>query len=95
MRAAYKEALNIDLPRTSAEQELLGTNIDRADLQSGDLVFFRTRRVTPAELVERALVDRVRVAVAGPDRIRACLHLDVDDAGVERAIAAITRAVAA
>ena len=60
-----------------------------------NLVFFRTRRVTPAELVERALVDRVRVAVAGPDRIRACLHLDVDDAGVERAIAAITRAVAA
>jgi len=54
-----------------------------------NLVFFRTHEVTPAVLVQRALAQGVRVAVAGPDRIRACLHLDVDDAGVSRAIEVI------
>ncbi len=47
VRAAYKEALNVDLPRTSAEQELLGANVERANLQSGDLVFFRTQGMGP------------------------------------------------
>lgn len=47
VRAAYKEALDVDLPRTSAEQELLGANIERAKLQSGDLVFFRTQGMGP------------------------------------------------
>ncbi len=58
-----------------------------------NLVYFRTRALAPAALVERMLADGVRVAVAGPDRIRACLHLDVDDAGVERAVAAARAAV--
>ncbi|HEY4221767.1 MAG TPA: GntG family PLP-dependent aldolase [Myxococcota bacterium] len=60
-----------------------------------NLVFFRTQRVPPAMLVERALAQGVRVSSAGPDRIRACFHLDVDDAGTERAVAAIRAAAAA
>jgi hypothetical protein len=32
------------------------------------------------------------VAFGGPGRFRAVTHLDVDDAGIERAIAAIRRA---
>lgn len=60
-----------------------------------NLVFFRTRKVAPAALVQSALAQGVRVAVAGPDRIRACLHLDVDDAGVMRAIGAIRTAASA
>ena len=47
VRAAYKEALAIDLPRTSTEQELLGKNIERLNLKSGDLVFFRTQGMGP------------------------------------------------
>jgi threonine aldolase len=60
-----------------------------------NLVFFRTRKISPAALVQSALAQGVRVAAGGPDRIRACLHLDVDDAGVARAIAALRAAVSA
>ncbi len=57
-----------------------------------NLVFFTSARKLPREIVERALADGVRVAAAGPARLRACLHLDVDDAGVERAVRAVERA---
>ena len=46
-RTIYKEALAVDLPRTAAEQERLGTRVDRANLVSGDLVFFRTQGMGP------------------------------------------------
>lgn len=58
-----------------------------------NLVFFRTRKISPAALVQSALAQRVRVAQAGHDRVRACLHLDVDDAGITKAIGAIGAAV--
>lgn len=58
-----------------------------------NLVFFRSSVLAPNLLVERMLALGVRVAVAGPDRIRACLHLDVDDAGVEQALAAARAAL--
>lgn len=51
-----------------------------------NLVFFRSRAVPPPLLVERMLTRGVRMAPAGADRLRACLHLDVDDAGVEHAL---------
>ena len=35
-------AQGIDVPRTTREQFSVGTNVDRAALQPGDLVFFRT-----------------------------------------------------
>ena len=60
-----------------------------------NLVYFRVRRGSPTALVERMLAQHgVRMAVAGADRIRACLHLDIDDAGVARAIAAARAAAA-
>ena len=46
-RTIYKEALAVALPRTAAEQELLGTKVDRSKLVSGDLVFFRTQGMGP------------------------------------------------
>lgn len=58
-----------------------------------NLVFFRTRAVPPGLLAERMLQQGVRVAVAGPDRIRACLHLDVDDAAIDRALDAARAAL--
>lgn len=57
-----------------------------------NLVFFRTRAKAPGVIVESMLAQGVRVAAAGPDRLRACLHLDVDDAGVERAVRAVESA---
>jgi threonine aldolase len=57
-----------------------------------NLVFFRTKKHTSHALAERLLAHGVRVGVAGPDRVRACLHMDVDDAGLEtakRAFAAV------
>jgi peptidoglycan endopeptidase LytE len=39
------EIVDVSLPRTAREQSQAGKWIKRADLQDGDLVFFRTRRV--------------------------------------------------
>ena len=40
----YREALGIELPRTSREMGTRGTKVARADLAPGDLVFFQTGR---------------------------------------------------
>lgn len=58
-----------------------------------NIVYVKTP--APQKVVEAMLGHGVRVAVAGPARIRACLHLDIDDAGLERAVAAARVAVAA
>lgn len=42
MQYIFRKTLAINLPRTSAEQATVGIHIDRANLQAGDLVFFRT-----------------------------------------------------
>ncbi len=39
----FRHTLGKDLPATSASQFHAGTQVDRADLRTGDLVFFRTR----------------------------------------------------
>ena len=57
-----------------------------------NLVYLRTSGIPPSVFVERALAKGVRVAVAGPDRVRACLHLDVDDTGLARAADALRAA---
>ena len=57
-----------------------------------NLVYFRATRKRPSEIVDGALAAGVRVAAAGADRLRACLHLDIDDAGVERAVRAVEQA---
>ena len=44
---AYREAFEVSLPRTSKEQEQLGREVARAELETGDLVFFRTQGMGP------------------------------------------------
>jgi len=42
VRYVYKEALGKDLPRTAAAISQVGQQIDKNDLQPGDLVFYNT-----------------------------------------------------
>jgi cell wall-associated NlpC family hydrolase len=42
VRYVFKQSNNIDLPRTSAEMSRVGEQVDKKDLQPGDLVFFNT-----------------------------------------------------
>ncbi|GAK01772.1 C40 family peptidase [Geomicrobium sp. JCM 19055] len=37
----YEEAIGVHLPRFSREQQQMGQDIERSDLQSGDVVFFQ------------------------------------------------------
>ncbi len=46
VRYVFKQSNNIDLPRTSAEMSRVGEQVDKKDLQPGDLVFFNTLRRT-------------------------------------------------
>jgi threonine aldolase len=47
-----------------------------------------------APALSEALAARgVRIGAMGPHRLRACTHLDVDDAGIETAIAALRATV--
>ncbi len=49
---------------------------------------------TPAELLQGLAARGVRMVPFGPTRIRAVLHLEVDDDGVDRAVAAFAAVVA-
>jgi cell wall-associated NlpC family hydrolase len=42
VRHVFKEAWGADLPRTSEEMSHVGQQVDRQDLQPGDLVFYDT-----------------------------------------------------
>ena len=46
VRYVFKQSNDIDLPRTSVEMSRVGEQIDKKDLQPGDLVFFNTLRRT-------------------------------------------------
>ena len=60
-----------------------------------NLVFFDTREagLTADELTARIRQLGVLVSAAGPYRVRACTHLDVDAAGVALAVQAIADVV--
>ncbi len=42
VRLVFKDAVNVDLPRTAAEISRAGEKIEPAELQPGDLVFYNT-----------------------------------------------------
>lgn len=42
MQHIFKNSMQINLPRTSAQQAKMGKHVNRSDLQPGDMVFFRT-----------------------------------------------------
>lgn len=56
-----------------------------------NLVFFSTEGCgwTAPALSEALAARGVRIGAMGPHHLRACTHLDVDDAGIEQAIAAL------
>jgi threonine aldolase len=60
-----------------------------------NLVFFDTRNagLTADALAERVRRDGVLVSTVGPNRVRACTHLDVDTAGIELAVKVIAGAL--
>jgi probable lipoprotein NlpC len=43
---AYKSRLGINLPRTTKLQSELGRKVSKKDLKTGDLVFFKTGKIT-------------------------------------------------
>jgi hypothetical protein len=43
VRYVFRHSLQQDLPSDSASQYLAGAKVDRTDMKTGDLVFFRTR----------------------------------------------------
>ncbi|WP_295893037.1 NlpC/P60 family protein [uncultured Vibrio sp.] len=46
VQIAYRDALSVDLPRTTLHQSKVGWSINYNDAEVGDLVFFRTSRTT-------------------------------------------------
>lgn len=68
---------------------LPGIALDPTTVQS-NIVIFSVLNQRPADLCA-ALADRVRVLPFGGDTVRAVLHRDIDDAGLERALAAFTQ----
>ena len=67
---------------------LPGVSLDPATVET-NIVFFDLRgEVTAADAVDRLLAHGVRMGALGPRTIRAVTHLDVDAAGIERALAA-------
>jgi threonine aldolase len=72
------------LPGVRLEPGLVRTNIVAFDLGPD---------APDAAAVCAAVAETVRVLPIGPRRIRAVVHLDVDDAGIERAIGAFGAAL--
>jgi threonine aldolase len=80
-------ALAIGCARSGVAAMKPQTNIVMLDLQD--------ERLDPAALLASLAERGVWMTQFGPRRIRAVTHMDVDDAGIERAVSAFTDAVAA
>jgi len=57
IRRVFRNVAEIELPRTSYYQSLLGETIPKEELKFGDLVFFKTRRYAPITHVGIYLAD--------------------------------------
>ena len=71
---------------------LPGVRLDPAAVET-NIVIFEVVGLTAAELATRVAASGVRLHAIAPTRLRAVTHLDVDAAGVERAIAAVRGAL--
>jgi len=79
----------------AAIRELPGLELLNPPVET-NLVFFTTANSgwsAPA-LSEALAAKGVRIGAMGPDQLRACTHLDVDDSGIETAIGALRELVA-
>jgi threonine aldolase len=65
-----------------------GAEIDPSLVETNIVIF---EVADPAAVVAGLLAEGVEVTQMGPGRIRAVTHMDVDRAGVERAVAALAR----
>ncbi|MEZ4359766.1 MAG: GntG family PLP-dependent aldolase [Kofleriaceae bacterium] len=74
-----------------AAAELDGLAVDRARVMT-NIVMVDLTRGTSAALVEAARRHGLLLGAVGPRRVRLVTHLEVDRAGVDRAIAALARA---
>lgn len=70
---------------------LPGVRLDPASVDT-NIVIFGLDSMTPVALCA-AVADAVRVLPFGPTEVRAVLHRDIDDAQLDRAIAALTAAL--
>ncbi len=75
-----------------ALSEMSGARIDPASVET-NIVIFEVTRGTPQALCE-AVASELRVLPFGPTAVRAVTHRDVDEAGIERAIAALQKVLA-
>lgn len=60
-----------------------------------NIVYFRYRRGNASELAEKLRQRGVLVSQMPPDRLRACTHLGITDAGIDRAIQAFSAVLTA
>ena len=71
---------------------IAGVRVD-ADKIETNIVIFEVTGVPSAELARRTEASGVRLHAIAPTRLRAVTHLDVDAAGIDRAIAAVRAAL--
>jgi threonine aldolase len=67
---------------------LPGLKLDPADVETNIVIFDVAGGLDATTLVARLLEHGVRMSALGPRAVRAVTHLDVDRAGIDRALAA-------
>jgi threonine aldolase len=71
--------------------ELPGIRLDPATVETNIVFFETTGSLGASAAVESLLAHGVRMGALGPQTVRAVTHLDVDAAGIDRALAAARR----
>jgi len=67
-----------------------GFAVDLAAVQT-NIVFVRLQKLSPAQVVEEAAFEKIRLYATGPDQIRFVTHHDVDDDDVSRLLDFLAR----